>query len=204
MVSRCLENNRTDPLTYRCRPVVIHVTVCEQWNSTPKTPYNLVWPCLSCPHSDEGRKELILSLLFLVVVQERCLHTHSWWHIWTLVCTHQKHEKSQIVVKIDVSRSSPWIFLWTLVSENMWHQHILIELLVVLLLLQPHIHFSSCSSRVFLTNRKEEGVQIGSWCSHHFTTQNTNTWLRTGVRQHNFGRGILKAWSQKNLVKKQT
>jgi hypothetical protein len=31
----------------------------------------------------------------------------------------------------------------------------------------------------------------------HFTAQNTNTWLRTGVRQANFGRGILK-----NLVPK--
>jgi hypothetical protein len=28
----------------------------------------------------------------------------------------------------------------------MWYQHILIELLAVLLLLQPHIHISSCSS----------------------------------------------------------
>ena len=61
--------------------------------SRPKQ--NLVWPCLSCPHSDEGRKSLILNLLFLVVVQERwCLHTHSWWNIWTLVFTHQKHEKT--------------------------------------------------------------------------------------------------------------
>ncbi len=36
--------------------------------------------------------------------------------------------------------------LSALVSENMWYQHILIELLAVLLLLQPHIHISSCSS----------------------------------------------------------
>ena len=54
-----------------------------------------------------------------------------------------------------------------------------------LILLQPHIHFSSC---VFLKKRKEEGVQIGSWCPQYFTTQNTNVWLRTGVRHHNFGR----------------
>ncbi len=36
--------------------------------------------------------------------------------------------------------------LSALASENMWYQHILIELLAVLLLLQPHIHISSCSS----------------------------------------------------------
>jgi len=34
--------------------------------------------------------------LFLVVIQQRCLRTHSWWYIWTLVrsrlASHQKHE----------------------------------------------------------------------------------------------------------------
>jgi hypothetical protein len=46
--------------------VVIHVTVRAQRNNAPKTQCNLVCPCFSCPHSDEGRKTLILSLLFLV------------------------------------------------------------------------------------------------------------------------------------------
>jgi hypothetical protein len=36
--------------------------------------------------------------------------------------------------------------LSALASENMWYQHILIELLVVQLLLQPYIHISTCSS----------------------------------------------------------
>ena len=36
---------------------------------------------------------------------------------------------------------------------------------------------------------------MGSWCSQNFTTQNTNTWLRTGVRENDFGRSILKSVS---------
>ncbi len=137
------------------------------------------------------------------------------------MCVHPSQTR-HTSVKIDVSGSSPCYVLflvplpvtWNsflthdevhdgvsrvrntnvpeLTSENMWYQHILIQLLTVLLLLQPHIHFSSCFSRGFLTKRKEEGVQIGLWCSQYFTTKNTNTWLRTGVRHNNFGRSILK------------
>ena len=38
-------------------------------------------------------------------------------------------------------------------SIRVWSEHIPIELLVVLLLLQPHMHFSSCSSRHFSGGR---------------------------------------------------
>ena len=53
--------------------VVIRVRIRAQWNSGPKTQYNLLYPVLSCPHvtphSDEVRKALTLNLLFLVVIQ---------------------------------------------------------------------------------------------------------------------------------------
>jgi hypothetical protein len=63
----------------------------------------------------------------------------------------------------ETSSQEPWMFFFF---------YILIQLLAVLLLLQPHIHFSSCSSLVCLTKRKE-GVQIGLWCSQIFyCTQN--------------------------------
>jgi hypothetical protein len=39
--------------------------------------------------------------------------------------------------------------LSALASETMWSQPILIELLAVLLLLQTHMHFASCTSRHF-------------------------------------------------------
>ena len=60
-------------------------------------------------------------------------------------------------------RGGPHSECWNLSeldSENMWYQHILIELLTVLLLLQSHIHFSSCSS----IHSSESGGR-SSWCS---------------------------------------
>jgi len=124
MVSHCVENNRTDPW-------IIRVRVCEQRNSAPKTQCNLVCEGLSCPHSDKDRKTLTLSLLFLVVIQERFLHTHSWWHIWTLVRTHQKHEKTPsrslfLVPRFTHAEPHDGVprarntNLSVLVSENMW------------------------------------------------------------------------------------
>jgi len=53
--------------------------------------------------------------------------------------------------------------LSALTSENMWYQHILIELLAVLLLLQPQIHISSCSS--LDSSKAQEGfIKHCSWC----------------------------------------
>ena len=51
-----------------------------------------------------------------------------------------------------------------LASENMWSPPIFIELLTVLILLQPHMHFSSSTSRHF--SREETWVM-----ETHFTTQ---------------------------------
>ena len=144
--------------TWRFRPVVTHVTVHVSRKSVPNTQYNLVvyyesvkrdlvCPCLSCPHCVEVRKPLILSLFLLVVVRERWLHTYCWCHIWTLVCTHQKHDKppskSLFVVPHPVTWNSifthdeahgglsrPWnTNIPELTSKNMWYQQVLIQLL---------------------------------------------------------------------------
>ena len=103
--------------TWRCRPVVLRVRARVQWNNTPTTQCNLVCAGLSCPHSDEGRKALTLSLLFLVVIQERWLRTHSWWHIHELCCVPIKNTRSHrqdhcfwfltLYVELHFPRSSP-------------------------------------------------------------------------------------------------
>jgi hypothetical protein len=99
MVSQCLENNGTDPLTsyWRWMPEgtdlwwYVWGSVCI---GTTHQKHNVTWFVRSCSTlTDEDRKILTLDLLLLVVIQELCLHTFSWWRIWTLVCTYQKHEK---------------------------------------------------------------------------------------------------------------
>ena len=149
---------------WRCRPAIIRGRVRAQRNSAPKTQSNLLCPGLFCPHRHEVRKALALSILFLVDIQQRCLRTHSWWHAWPLVCTHQKHENPPSIIAVSGSSRCTvnWIFthsvrhaglardrntnLGALASETMWCPQILIQLLAVLIILQPHIHISTCSS----------------------------------------------------------
>jgi hypothetical protein len=47
--------------------------------------------------------------------------------------------------------------------------------------------------------RIQKSKNIGSWCSKH-SAQKTLVWLRTGVRQKDFWRGILKSPVPKILV----
>jgi hypothetical protein len=123
---------------------MIRVRVHAQWNSGPKTQYSLLYPGLSCPHSDEVRKSRTLSLSFLVVIQERYLRKPSLFLVPDCIFTH-----SEVYVGLPRTRNTN---LCELVSETMslishtGYPHILIELLSVLILLKPHIHFSSFSS----------------------------------------------------------
>ena len=135
---------------------------CAQWISTTKTQWNLVCPGFSSPHGDGFRKSLILRLVSLVVIQERCLHMHGNSDIWVSLRTYQRHEQSPSKSLFLVCRGAPrqTIFTYsegqnglprarhtnlsTLVSENMWSPPILIELLVVLMSLQPHVQRWCC------------------------------------------------------------
>ncbi len=171
----------------------------------------------------EVRKTLIFSLLFLVVIQERWVCTHAWCHIWTFVCNYQKTRETTVKITVSGFSRCAWkcIFshfeahdgvarvrnsnLSALTSDNMWYQKILIELLTVLLLLQPHIHFSSSSSLLIRWGWYTKGRPVYSYSgtissqlslstldpsmtstSHTFTVvsslcprQNTMTWSRT-------------------------
>jgi hypothetical protein len=130
-----------------------------QRNSAPKTQSNLLYPGLFFPHRHEVRKALSLTILFLVDIQQKCLRTHYWWHTWPLVRTHQKHENPPSISLFLVLHTAhtTWNCIFThseahpglardrntnlgeLVSETMWCPHILIQLLSVLIILQPQI-----------------------------------------------------------------
>jgi hypothetical protein len=66
---------------------------------------------------------------------------------WQCILTHSASQDGLVLVRNTN--------LSTLSSEKKWYQNILIELLTVLLLLQPHIHISSCSS-LHSSKRKQD------------------------------------------------
>jgi hypothetical protein len=110
------------------------------------------------------------------------------------VRTLQKHENPPSIIAVSGSSRCTWQCILTHsvghdgldrdrntnisapVSENMWYQHILIELLAVLPLLQPHIRISSGSS-LHCARRIQKS---GSWCSHHFTAQKEKEVVKSG------------------------
>ncbi len=89
MVVQCLENNGTDPLTNSCR--WMHEGADLRWyvwgcvhTGTVHQKHNVTWLTrVFSVLTDEDRKTLTLGLLFLVVIQERCLRTHSWYTVRT-------------------------------------------------------------------------------------------------------------------------
>jgi hypothetical protein len=111
---------------WRCRPAIIRGRVRAQRNSAPKTPSNLMWPGIFCPHRHEVRKSLALNILFLVDIQQRCLRTHSWWNTWTLVCTLQKHENPPSIIALSGSSRCTWNCIFTLCPTYRtcsWSEH---------------------------------------------------------------------------------
>jgi len=68
--------------------------------------------------------------------------------------------------------------LRALASETMSCPHILIQLLAVLIILQPHIHISTCSSLHCERSARSQFV-LKFEKSWHFTTQNRQTDLKT-------------------------
>ena len=167
--------------TWSSTAVRIHVRACAQRSSATKTQCNLVFLGFSRSHGDGCRKAMILRLGDLVLIQERCLRIHGNSDIWASFRTHQRHEQTPSKSLVMVSRGAPRQTIFTysqgqnglvrarhrnlsaLASENMWSPPIVIELLAVLILLQPHMHFSSSTSRHF--SREETWVM-----ETHFTT----------------------------------
>jgi hypothetical protein len=124
MVAQCLENNGTDPLTCSCR--WMHEGADLRWyvwgcvrRGTAHQKHNATWLVRAFSGlTDEDRKVLTLGLLFLVVIQERCLRTHTWWRIWTLVRTYQKHEKPPSTSLFLVPRAVVTVHFDTLCSTR--------------------------------------------------------------------------------------
>ncbi len=167
MVSQCVENNRTDPLTCSCR-----------WMHEGANLWSYVGGCVRRGTEHQKHKETWFVLPSQTWGQKitRTYHIVLGWHPTTkpfhaFLMTRMKFgahtsKTRESTVNITVSGSSlcMWncIFshsethtglardrntnLGALASETMWCPHILIQLLAVLINLQPHIHISTCSS----------------------------------------------------------
>ncbi len=139
--TKCLENNGTDPLTCSCRWK--HEGADLWWyvwgfvrSGTTHQKHNATWLVRAfsvddtneiwCPPTIDTRRHRQHHCFWFLTLSCQCILTHS-------------------VTQDGLTRTRN-TNLAVLTSENMWYQHILIELLTVLLLLQPHIHISSCSS----------------------------------------------------------
>ena len=104
--------------------------------------------------------------MYLQVDTWRCRPVvNHWWYMWRCVWSgtaHQRHNSTWFTRVFFFHAAHDRVSrvrntnVPALVSENMWYHHIMFELLSVLLLLQPHIHFSSCSSLYILQNSREE------------------------------------------------
>jgi hypothetical protein len=171
---------------------MIHVRVCAQRSSSTKTQGNLVCPGFSKPLTDDGTKTLYLGWGTWLSWKNDAFTrmVHEVYEV--LLRTRQTPEQtpSQSVFSAFLRCPNNCIFedsaghngpararktnLSVLASETMWYQHILIELLAVLLLLQAHMHFSSPDSRHFPLT-----TYLKSSCIHFdFTTRNGHKILR--------------------------
>jgi len=71
--------------------------------------------------------------------------------------------------------------LSALAFENMWCQHILIELLAVLVLLHPHIPFPPVPPSFHVSERRNHFQTLVRGVHCNFTAQRYQKWLKTGV-----------------------
>ena len=170
MVSQCLENNRTDPLTCICR--WIHERTDLWWyvwgsvsSGTVHQKHNT--PCftrdfrvLTVMRSENHSPFTCCSWLsskndnFVIILDDTS--ELRWSHIKNTRSHRQDHcfwfLSLYVELYFHTLNHIPDFLVFetrifcTLSSETMWYPHILIQLLTVLILLQPHIHFSSCSS----------------------------------------------------------